>query len=336
MHKYIRLLHFDPFTLAMLAAVGAAAWLPLHGVAAGLAAVGVKAIIALLFFLYGARLPRELVVENIANWRLHTVITICSFVIFPSIVLAARFVFPHALSDDLYTGLVFLAVLPSTLQASVVFTSIAQGNVAGAICSASLSNLLGIVLTPLLAMLLLGKETASIGIGAIEAIFIQLLLPFLLGQVARRWIGSWTERNKSHLTLVDRGSVVLMVYVTFSSAFAGGLLHRLALSDLLAVLVANSVILILILFTSRLLARRLGFSRADEIAIVFCGSKKSLIVGLPMASVLFAGQPIGVIVIPLMIYHQLQLIACATLARWYLRSSARHSSSLIVEPVKNA
>lgn len=335
MRRYIELLYFDPFTLAIMLAVGVSYLLPLHGAAADGAALGVKAIIAVLFFLYGARLPRELVVGNIANWRLHAVIICCSFVIFPLIALTFGVVVPGMLSEDLFVGLIFLAVLPSTLQASVVFTSIAKGNVAGAICSASLSNLLGIVLTPVLAMHLLGGHTAPFGIGAIEAICIQLLLPFALGQAVRPWIGAWTEGHKSLLTLIDRGSVVLMVYVTFSSAFAGGLLHQLALKDLIAVLVADSIILVLILSSARQLARRLGFSRGDEIAIVFCGSKKSLVVGLPMASVLFAGQAVGVVVIPLMIYHQLQLIACATLARWYLQTSSEDIGPVDGEPARS-
>lgn len=328
MSKALTFRYLDPFTLAIVTAVLVASVLPLSGQAAVAGSVAVKLIIALLFFTYGARLPRELVVENLANWRLHAMITFCTFVLFPLLALGSVVLVPSVLARDLYTGIVFLSVLPSTLQASVVFTSIARGNVAGAICSASLSNLLGVFLTPLLVALLLGKHAAPINIASIEAIVVQLLLPFVAGQLARPWLAGWADRNKASLTLMDRGSVVAMVYVAFSAAFLGGLRDQLALGDLAIVIVVDAILLGLVLILTRQLARQLGFSREDEIATVFCGSKKSLIVGLPMANVLFAGHAVGIIVIPLMVFHQLQLIACAILARRYLEMGDRDRPSL--------
>lgn len=312
----------DPFTLGIIGAVAVASALPVRGDAAEAMSGLVKVAIVVLFFLYGARLPRELVVSNLANWRLHTAITLCTFALFPLLALMSGLLVPQVLSRDLYVGIVFLSVLPSTLQASVVFTSIARGNVAGAICSASLSNLLGVVLTPLLVALLLSADGAGVSLRSVEAIAVLLLLPFVVGQLSRPLIGGWADRNKRLLTFVDRASILLMVYSAFSEAVVGGLWHRLGLADFAAVVIADAALLVMVLIATTQIARRAGFSRQDEIAIVFCGSKKSMVCGLPMANVLFAGQALGVIVIPLMVFHQLQLVACAMLARRYAAEPA--------------
>jgi sodium/bile acid cotransporter 7 len=307
----------DPFTLAIVSVVVLASFLPARGLAAEALSYVVEIAIAVLFFLYGARLPRELVVANIAHWRLHLTITACTFALFPAFALASGFLVPDILSPDLYTGVVFLSVLPSTVQASIVFTSMAGGNVPAAICSASLSNLLGVVLTPALVALLLHANGASVSLESIEAILLQVLLPFAVGQLLRPWLSAWAERRKALLSRIDRGSVLIMVYSAFSAAVVGGLWHRLGFADFAAVVATDIVLLAVVLASTTMLARRLGFSRADEIAIVFCGSKKSMVVGLPMANVLFAGHALGDIVIPILIYHQLQTIACAILARRY-------------------
>jgi len=307
----------DPFTLGIVGAVALASALPARGQTAEALGTLVKVAITAMFFLYGARLKRELVISNLTNWRLHVAITLISFVLFPLVALTSGVLVPHVLSPDLYVGIVFLSALPSTLQASIVFTSIARGNVAGAVCSASLSNLLGVVLTPLLVMLLLNRSGAGMSLHAIEAIALQLLVPFIAGQLSRPFIGGWADRHKALLTFIDRISILLLVYSAFSEAVAGALWQRLGAADIAAAVSVDVVLLIFVLLATRMIARRIGFSRADEIAIVFCGSKKSMVCGLPMANVLFAGGAIGVIVIPLMMFHQLQLIACAMLARRY-------------------
>ncbi len=325
----LRALRPDPFTLGMLCAVALASVLPVRGVAAQVTGGVVEIVIAVLFFLYGARLPREIVVANLAHWRLHGMITFCTFALFPALALLSGLLVPNILSEDFYIGIVFLSVLPSTVQASIVFTSLAGGNVPAAICSASLSNMLGVVLTPALVALLLHANGASVSLHSLEAIVLQVLLPFIAGQLARPWLSRWADANKPLLTLIDRASVLLMVYAAFSAAVAGGLWQRLGLGDFAVVLAVDLLLLGLVLASTMNLARRAGFSRPDEIAIVFCSSKKSMVVGLPMANVLFAGHAVGDIVIPLMLFHQLQLIACAMLARRY---AARGSGPLFAPP----
>jgi solute carrier family 10 (sodium/bile acid cotransporter), member 7 len=224
------------------------------------------------------------------------------------------------LTPPLYLGLLFLCTLPSTVQASVAFTSIAGGNVAAALCSASTSSILGMFLTPLLAGLAL-KTSGGFSLNALRPLAAKMFLPFIAGHLLQPWIGSWVQHRRKALGRVDRGSVLLVVYTVFSGATLSGIWHQLAFGPLITLFVVAGTMLGLMLAITALAARRLGFSREDEIAIMFCGSKKSLVAGIPMANVLFAGQALGLIVLPLMIFHQVQLMACAALARHYASAS---------------
>ena len=310
-------LRLDPFTLALLTVVATASLLPVHGAGAQVLSVVTDIAIGVMFFLYGARLPRETVVAGLTHWRLHVLVLISTFVLFPVLALGASVLVPHFLSRDLYVGIVYLAVLPSTVQSSIAFTSIARGNVAAAICSASASNLIGMVLTPVMVGLLLSAHGGGLSLHAIESIAAQLFLPFVAGQLLRPWLGRWAERNRKLLSYTDRGSILLVVYGAFSEAVVGGIWHQLPVSDLLVMVALDGVLLALVLAITTLVSRAFGFAKEDEIAIVFCGSKKSLASGVPMAKVIFAGHPLGSIVLPVMLFHQIQLMACAALARRY-------------------
>lgn len=219
------------------------------------------------------------------------------------------------------------------MQSSIAFTSLARGNVPAAVCSASVSSLLGVFLTPLLVKLLLGAEgETGNALDAIGKITLQLLVPFIAGQVLRRWIGAWVERNKPVLRYVDQGSILLVVYTAFSAAVIQGLWHEVPWLALLGLTVACCVILALALVLTTVLARRLGFSKEDEITIVFCGSKKSLATGVPMAKVLFATSAVGPMVLPLMLFHQIQLMVCAVLAQRYARRRDDAAAALAEAP----
>ncbi|MCP2166526.1 bile acid:sodium symporter family protein [Goodfellowiella coeruleoviolacea] len=313
----------DPYILVLFAAIGVATLLP----ASGGAAVGLgyvtKVAIGLLFFLYGARLSPQAALEGLRHWRLHLVILVATFVLFPLLGLASGVLVPAGvLTEPLYVGLVFLCALPSTVQSSIAFTSLAKGNVAAAICAASFSNLVGVLLTPLLVALLLSTSGGGFSLGSVVDILVQLLVPFLLGQLVRRWIIDWVQRHKKVLGLLDRGVIVLTVYAAFSEGMVAGIWHQLSVGRLLLLLLVNAVLLAAVMAATGLGGRWLGFSREDRIAIVFCGSKKSLASGLPMATVLFAGQSVGLIVLPLMLFHQMQLMVCAWLARRYAATAA--------------
>ncbi len=307
----------DPYIAAIAGTVGLASILPVHGQAAAAAGLVTKIAVALLFFLHGARLAPQAALAGARHWRLHAVVLLSTFVLFPALGLGLRAAFPHLLTPALWTGLILLCVLPSTVQSSIAFTSIARGNVPAALCAATASNLLGMALTPLMAGLLLGTSGAGFSIQGVGNIVAQLLLPFLAGQIARPLIGAWAARNKSMLGLVDRGSILLVVYGAFSEGVTEGIWHQLDFTRLLTLGAVDAGLLAAVLLITTCGSRILGFSRADEVVAVFCGSKKSLASGLPMASVLLAGQPVGLIVLPLMLFHQIQLMACAELARRY-------------------
>jgi sodium/bile acid cotransporter 7 len=321
MRKVLSRLPIDTFISLMLAMVALATLLPAHGIGAVLAGQGATLAIALLFFLYGARLSPQAAMAGARHGRLHLLVFLSTFALFPALGMGARALFPHLLTPELWAGVILLCVLPSTVQSSVAFTSIARGNVPAALCAATMSNLVGILLTPVLAGLLLSSGLGG-GRGGISAhtvgdIVLQLLLPFAAGQALRPWIGGWVERNRGVLGMVDRGSILIVVYTAFSEGMVAGIWHSIDISMLLRLFVVNAALLAAVLTATTLTSRWLGFTRADEITIVFCGSKKSLASGLPMASVLFAAGSVGLIVLPLMLFHQLQLMVCATLARRY-------------------
>ncbi|WP_406334484.1 bile acid:sodium symporter family protein [Streptomyces sp. NBC_00203] len=304
----------DPYILLLLGTVGLAALLPARGTGADVASGASTAAIAFLFFLYGARLSTREAMEGLKHWRLHGTVLACTFVIFPLLGLAARGLEPVFLTHNLYTGLLFLTLVPSTIQSSIAFTSIARGNVPAAICAGSFSSLAGIVITPLLAAALLGNSGGGFSADSLVKIVLQLLVPFMAGQVLRPWIGGFITRHKKVLGYVDRGSILLVVYTAFSEGMVQGISHQVSPVRLAGLLVVEAVLLAVMLALTWYGSKALNFHREDRIAIQFAGSKKSLASGLPMASVLF-GAHASLAVLPLMLFHQMQLMVCAVIAK---------------------
>jgi solute carrier family 10 (sodium/bile acid cotransporter), member 7 len=304
----------DPYILLLLGTVGLAALLPARGAAADVASGASTAAIAFLFFLYGARLSTREALDGLKHWRLHGTVLACTFVIFPLLGLAARGLVPVFLTHPLYQGLLFLTLVPSTIQSSIAFTSMARGNVPAAICAGSFSSLVGIVVTPLLAAAVLGSSTGGFSADSLVQIVLQLLVPFLAGQLLRPWIGAFVAQHKKVLGLVDRGSILLVVYTAFSEGMVQGIWHQVSPVRLGGLLVVEAVLLAVMLALTWYGGKALRFDREDRIAIQFAGSKKSLASGLPMASVLF-GAHASLAVLPLMLFHQMQLMVCAVIAK---------------------
>jgi sodium/bile acid cotransporter 7 len=279
--------------------------------------------IVLLFFLHGAVLSRETALRGLLHWRLHLLVLFCTFGLFPLFGLSLRPLATRMLTPELYAGVLFLCVLPSTVQSSIAFTAIAKGNVSAAVCSATLSNLLGIFLTPLLfgafGVLLSTQGSIGVSLSSVGTIIEQLLVPFIVGQALHDKLWGWIARHKRIVDAVDQGVILLIVYAAFSDAVAEGLWSRTPPAALLGVLLVSVVLLALAVGISGGVCKKLGFCTADRVAVVFCGSKKSLASGLPMAQALFGGQTasVGAVVLPLMVYHQLQLFVCAVLAERY-------------------
>lgn len=307
----------DPYILALIAMVVLASLAPIRGPPARDFSLLTKLAIALLFFLHGARLSRAAVVAGVTQWRLHLVVLATTFGLFPLLGLAIRALPGQILPGSLAAGVLFLCLLPSTVQSSIAFTSIARGNVAAAVCAASLSNLLGVFITPVLAAVTLNAHGAGATPGQAGAVALQILLPFAAGQIARPALAPWIGRHGRLVGMVDRGSILMVVYGAFSAAVAGGLWRRISADQILNLTLVCAALLGVVLTATVVTARTIGFAKADEIALVFCGSKKSLASGAPMASILFAPASVGLMVLPLMIFHQLQLIACALIAQRY-------------------
>lgn len=318
----------DPYLLMLIGVVVLAALLPARGWGAEAAQWVASAAVALLFFLYGARLSPGAIWAGLSHWRLQTMVLAATFILFPVLGLGIYWATLGWVSPDLRMGLLFLCLLPSTVQSSIAFTSIAGGNVPAALCAASLSNLIGVTVTPLLVMLVLPVGGAGVSLSSIENIALQILAPFLVGQAARPLIGAWLTKHSRLTSMVDRGSILLVVYAAFSAGVVSGAWARLTPLDLALVLGLNGVILALAIGATTALSRRLGFSKADEIAIVFCGSKKSMASGIPMATILFAPSTVSLIVIPLMLFHQIQLFVCAVLARRYAQGQVQTKEPL--------
>lgn len=309
---------FDPYIALMLATVALAALIPAKGQGALVAGTAADAGIVFLFFLYGARLSFSQARDGFRQWRLQIAVIACTFVLFPVLGLGLSVVAAPSLSPVLITGFLFLCVLPSTVQSSIAFTSIARGNFAAALCAASSSNIIGVFVSPLLVSWLLQAQGAELSFTVFRDIVLQLLLPFLVGNVLRPWIGQWVQRHKQVLGYADRGSILLIIYVAFSRGMVDNIWQQIGRQDLITLCILVVVLLALVLLLTGVFARRImRFSAEDEIALLFCGSTKSLASGLPMSSVLFAGPQLGLIVLPLMLFHQLQLIVCAILARRY-------------------
>ncbi|MEG3124148.1 bile acid:sodium symporter family protein [Sphingomonas sp. GB1N7] len=305
---------FEPFVLILLGTVLLATFLPARGVWTEVFSVAADAGIVLLFFLHGAKLSRAAIYEGVRHWRLHLAVLGVTFVLFPLLGLGLG-TLPF-LSGPAAAGMLFLTLLPSTVQSSIAFTAIARGNVAAAVCSASFSNLLGIIVTPALVALLMQGD-GGISLASVETIVLQLLVPFVAGHLLRPLIGGFVARHKAMLSIVDRGSILLVVYSAFGAAVVGGLWHRLSPADLAIIFGLCTVLLALVLLATWALGRLMGLKLEDAIVLQFCGSKKSLASGVPMAGVLFPAAQVGVVLLPLMLFHQIQLIACAVIARRY-------------------
>ncbi len=314
---WLKSLKPDPYIIAILLMVVVASLLPVSGQGAVWFGWLTKAAIALLFFLHGARLPREQVVAGLIHWRLHLTVLAFTFLLFPLLGLGLIQLPEWLLPAPLAAGVLYLCLLPSTVQSSIAFTSQARGNVAAAVVAASASNLIGVILTPLLVGLFLHTTTGGLSLKAVQDVAVQILLPFALGQLARPVVAGWVTRNAKLVSYTDRGSILLVVYGAFSAAVVGGLWKQVSALELTVLLVLCAILLAGVLTATLLAARALKFSKADEIVVVFCGSKKGLATGVPMASILFPAATVGFIVLPVMLFHQLQLMACAVIAQRY-------------------
>lgn len=320
----LKLLALDRFTILLVVMVILASIIPVSGQTAFYFGILTTIAIAILFFLHGAKLSREAVVQGVIHWKLHVLVFTITFAIFPILGLMAKPILEPMLGRELYWGFLFMCFLPSTVQSSIAFTSVAKGNVASAVCSASFSNIIGMFITPVLvSIFILGQLKHDFDpTSSIIQITLLLLIPFILGQILRPWVFPKMQKVPSLVKAFDQGSILMVVYGAFSSAVVAGLWKVVSLNTLVLLIVACSVLLTIIMLLALYIPKWLGFSKEDQIAIFFCGSKKTLASGVPMAQILFIGQPLGMIVLPIMIFHQIQLMVCGVIANHWSNQAA--------------
>ncbi len=309
----------DPFILGIISMI-VLAWL-IPGIGGVNSFFNLKVLIqygiALLFFFYGLRLSPEKLVNDLKNWRLHLLIQSITFIVFPLLVLLFRPFLKGTDNEVLWLAVFFLAALPSTVSSSVVMVSIAKGNIPSAIFNASISGVIGIVVTPLLMGFFLEKQAEAFDFGGVMAdLFMTILMPVFAGLLLHRFWGSWAIRNKRYLSLFDKSVILSVVYRSFSDSFLNGIFKNISWFDLIVLTASVIALFFVVLNLTRALTRLMKFNREDSITVIFCGSKKSLMHGSVMAGVIFAGSSAGsIFLVPIMIYHAFQLFYISLIAQ---------------------
>jgi sodium/bile acid cotransporter 7 len=283
--------------------------------------------IAIVFFLHGLGLSPKAIQAGVSNWKLHVYTQSATYLAYPLLWLLLGKGLLAYLPQALAFGFCYLFVLPSTISSSVTMTSVGKGNVPGAIFNASLSSVLGVFLTPLLIQLFMGLEGVRLDMMAsVISIAKLLLLPMIVGQLLRPFLFAWTERHKAVVGKVDKLVIILIVYNAFCDSVANGIWHNFSLATLAGAFVLCCVVLLVMVHLIQWGARRVGFVLSDEVAAVFCGTKKTLAAGVPMAKVIFGADPnLGMLLLPIMLYHPIQIFYCAILANRYARQLAPQS-----------
>ena len=279
--------------------------------------------VAIVFFLHGLGLSPTAIKAGISNWRMHIYIQLATFLAYPILWVIFGDLLLAYMPASLAFGFCYLFVLPSTISSSVAMTSVGKGNVPGAIFNASLSSILGILITPLLIQLFMGFEGVELDLMAsVISIAKLLLLPMILGQLARPLLLSFSQKHKAVVTKVDKYVILLIVYNAFCDSVANGIWRTFSIEMLVTSIVLCTVILLCMVHLIQWGARRCKFALADEVTAVFCGTKKTLAAGIPMATVIFGTDPsLGMILLPIMLYHPIQIFYCAILASRYATQS---------------
>ncbi|MGF1783326.1 bile acid:sodium symporter family protein [Vibrio fluvialis] len=279
--------------------------------------------IAIVFFLHGLGLSPQAIKAGLTNWRLHVYIQMATFVVYPILWVIFGEAFLAYMPSALAFGFCYLLVLPSTISSSVAMTSVGKGNVPGAIFNASLSSILGVFITPLLIQLFMGFEGVQLDLlDSVISISKLLLLPMIAGQIMRPYLVAWVDRHKAVVNKVDKYVILLIVYNAFCDSVVNGIWSEFSVGLLATSIIICTVILLVMVHLIQWGARRTKFTLPDEVAAVFCGTKKTLAAGIPMAKVIFGADPsLGMILLPIMLYHPIQIFYCAVLANRYARQS---------------
>jgi solute carrier family 10 (sodium/bile acid cotransporter), member 7 len=277
----------------------------------------IDAGVILIFFFYGLKLDPEKLKRGMLNWKMHLAVQSTTFLFFPLLILPFYPLVKGTSLELFWLGMLFLAALPSTVSSSVVMVSIAGGNIPGAIFNASISGILGILITPFWMGLFLATQSPGVDFTNVTMQLItQIILPVVGGLLLHRYFAGWVNRHKSKLAIFDKIIILLIVYESFSQSFMAGIFSGVSWSILAGLGIAVIILFFTVMYFTRFLARILNFSREDRITLIFAGSKKSLVHGSVFAAVLFSGiSGAGIYLLPIMIYHAYQLFYISVVAR---------------------
>ncbi|MCX5493874.1 bile acid:sodium symporter [Kaistia dalseonensis] len=328
----IRGFSIDGFLISLVAIVVVAILVPGPGATGGVLHMNLVATygVAVIFFLYGLTLAPEKMKAGIRHWRLHLAVQLGTFVLFPIVVLVLGTPLKGFLPPEVWIGFLYIAALPSTVSSSVAMTSLARGNVPAALFNATLSSLIGVFATPLLMAWFLSTAGQSLPLlPVIGKVVLLVLVPIVLGQIARHWLYGWAARHIKAIRLADRAIILAIVYNSFSDSIVEGVWHGHD-AILIAEIVFGVVALFFIVYGLMLIPCRLmGFDRADTVACVFCASKKSLATGVPLAKLMFGASPaLGLIIAPIMLYHFCQLVIVSVIANRQAKLAALEDATV--------
>jgi len=314
----------DWFILSLIGVIVLASQFPGPGIAKGPFSISSLANlgISFIFFFYGLKLNRKKLVAGLSNWRLHVLVQAGTFILFPVLLLLLRPLLNSGDTQVLWLGSFFLAALPSTVSSSVVMVSIANGNIPGAIFNASISSLIGIFLTPAWMAIVTGGHHNHIDMSdVIIKLLLQILLPVVVGLLLNPTrLGKIAERYNKQLKYFDQITILAIVYTAFSDSFDKQMFSNLGIGELLLLGACMLALFFLVYFIIGNITRLLHFNREDKITATFCGSKKSIIHGTVMAKVIFMNSPlVGILLLPIMLYHALQLISVSVIAQGMAR-----------------
>ncbi|MBK8621370.1 MAG: bile acid:sodium symporter [Saprospiraceae bacterium] len=272
--------------------------------------------IALIFFFYGLKLSPQKLRDGLKNIKLHVLVQTSTFVLFPLLVLPFYWTTTAEQNQMIWLAFFFLAALPSTVSSSVVMVSMAGGNVPAAIFNASISGLIGILVTPFLMSFFIVNTTGDFDLSVVYIkLLTEIILPVFAGLLLQPYLGQFTARYAKILTQFDRAVILLIIYKSFVRSFEENVFSTVATKDLGLIFLLTCGLFVLVYFLTGKMSRYQHFSREDRITAQYCGTKKSLVHGTVFSKILFpAAYPMGIILLPLMIYHALQILVISVLA----------------------
>ncbi|RCW92310.1 bile acid:sodium symporter family protein [Winogradskyella arenosi] len=308
----------DKFVLSIIAVISIAYFFPQWGIASSKIPINTISTIGIsfIFFFYGLKLSPAQLRSGLKNWKLHLLVQSATFLLFPLLVLLFRPFIQNQEQEVIWLAFFFLAALPSTVSSSVVMVSMAKGNIPAAIFNASISGIIGIVITPLWMGLFITQNQSDFDFTEIYIkLIVQIILPVILGLFLQRFLGEFSRRHSKKLTLFDKSIILLIIYKSFSESFYNNIFSGIALLDLLFLFIGVVALFILIFYLTGWLSKALKFSAEDQITAQYCGTKKSLVHGTVFSKILFGQMStIGMLLLPLMLFHATQILIISVLA----------------------